>query len=438
MDPFWVGIAGLVILLSLILLRVPLSYALAGIGTLGLIAIFNLDQTLGYLPQQLYTHLSKFTFTAVPLFLLMGYLAFYAGLTNEAYDTARAWVGKLPGGLALTTVGACALFAATSGSSLAECAAMSKIAVPEMRKSGYSMRLATGVVASAGGLAVVIPPSIIMVIYGVITETSVGELLIAGILPGILYMLVFSMAIFLYAYFKPKSAPRETDVDTSWEARLKTAKGMWAIMALFFIVMGTIYSGLVTPTEAAAMGAAGATLIALIKKKLTRSIFKEAILETIKATGVVFLLLGGASIFTIFMSVSGVITTATTFIINLSLSSVALLVCLLCLYIVLGMFLDAISMMILTLPLVLPLLKAEDLSTIWFGVIMCMIVEIGCITPPMGLNVYVMKGALGDSVELTDIFAGALPFVILQILVVVILYFFPGIALWLPGLMSSG
>jgi len=436
-DPYWLGVAGLVLMVVLILLRMPISFALASIGTIGIIILYNFNMALTYIPYQLYSHISHFTFTAVPLFLFMGYIAFDSGLTNEAYDAARAWVGRLPGGLGLTTLGASALFAATSGSSLPECAAMSKIAIPEMLKSGYSVRLATGIVASAGGLAVVIPPSIIMIIYGVITETSVGELLIAGVLPGFLYVGVFGVGLGLWAYFRPDSAPRETTVDTSWSARFRALKDIWGIMVIFIVVMGTIYTGLVTPTEAAAIGAVSAILISMGKRKLTWANFKSAILETVKATAMIFLLLGGASIFTIFLSVSGVITSAAQYLIDLNLSPLALMTSLLLLYIIMGMFLDSISMMILTLPLVLPILEAQGFSLIWFGVIMCMIVEIGCITPPMGLNVYVMKGALGESVDLTDIFAGALPFVILEVIIVIILYLFPDISLWLPKFMAG-
>jgi len=434
MDPFWLGIVGTGAVLVLITLRVPIAFALAGIGTLGLIIIYGLEPASIYIPRQLYSYIGKFTFTAVPLFLLMGYFAFHAGLTTEAYDASRAWVGRLPGGLALTTVAGCALFAASAGSSLAECAAMSKIAVPEMRKSGYSVRLATGVVASAGGMAVVIPPSIIMIIYGVITETSIGELLIAGILPGILYFGIFSLAIIIYAYLRPSSAPQESNVDTSWKARRASLKKVWGIAALFTLVIGGIYGGLVTPTEAAALGAAGALGLAYLKRKLDRTTFKTSIAETLKASAMIFLLLGGASIFTTFLSVTGVISSATTFLISMDLPPTMILLALFVLYVVLGMFLDPISMMILTLPIVMPIITAQDLSMIWFGVIMCMLAEIGCITPPMGLNVYVMKGALGKSVDLNDIFAGALPFVLLMILIVVILYIFPEIALWLPSL----
>jgi C4-dicarboxylate transporter DctM subunit len=435
MDPFWLGILGIALTMVLIVFRFPIAFVLAGIGTIGMMFISGIESSLAYIPHQLYSYISHFTFTAVPLFLLMGYFAFYAGLTVEAYDAARAWVGKLPGGLALTTVGGCALFAASAGSSLAECAAMAKIAVPEMRRSGYSERLATGIVAAAGGMAVVIPPSIIMIIYGVITETSIGELLIAGILPGILYFGVFALAIVIYAYLRPSSAPREANVDTSWKARRASIKKTGGIMALFAIVIGGIYGGLVTPTEAAGLGAMGAIVIACIRKKVDWETAKTALAETVKATAMIFLLLGGASIFTLFMSASGVISSATTTLVGLEIEPHILLVALFLLYIILGMFLDSISMMILTMPMVLPVLKAQGLSIIWFGVIMCMIVEIGCITPPMGLNVYVMKGALGKSVDLNDIFAGAMPFVILEVLIVLILYWFPQIALWLPSLM---
>jgi C4-dicarboxylate transporter DctM subunit len=436
MDPFVLGVLGIVATVVLIMLRFPIAFVLGGIGSIGIVWIFGFQTALAYVPHQLYSYISKFTFTAVPLFLLMGYFAFYAGLTMEAYDAARAWVGKLPGGLALTTIGGCAIFAASAGSSLAECAAMAKIAVPEMRRSGYSDRLATGVVASAGGMAVVIPPSIIMIIYGVITESSIGELLIAGVLPGILYFALFAVAIVGWAYLNPSSAPREIAADTSWKARRASIKKIWGILSLFVVVIGGIYGGLVTPTEAAALGAVGAIVLAYMRKKLDWETVKMSLGETVKASAMIFLLLGGASIFTLFMSASGVISSATEGLINLGFSPLLLMVTLFLLYIVLGMFLDSISMMILTLPLVLPILESLNISIIWFGVIMCMIVEIGCITPPMGLNVYVIKGALGKSVDLTDIFAGALPFVVLEILIVIILYLFPSIALWLPSLMA--
>jgi C4-dicarboxylate transporter, DctM subunit len=436
MDPIVVGIIGVVALLVLIIIRVPIAYALAGIGLLGSLYLMGMTRVLAYYPHIIYSNTSKFTFTAIPLFLLMGYFAFYAGITDEAYDVARAWVGKIPGGLGIATVGGCALFAATAGSSLAECAAMAKIAVPEMVKSGYSKRFATGIVASAGGLAVVIPPSIIMVIYGVATETSVGQLLVAGILPGIVYTLVFAIAIWLFALLKPSSAPLEQNVDTSWKARVQSLNKLKDIVILFGVSIGGIYAGIVTPTEGAALGAVAAFAITFVKKRLTWEVFKTTVMETAKASTIIFLLFAGANIFTIFVTYTGVVDAFAQWLIGLGLSKTMLFSAIIFMYIILGCFLDSISMMILTLPFVIPIIEAQGLSLIWFGVIMCMVVEIGCITPPMGLNVYVMKAAMGDSIELTEIFAGALPFVILMVTVVYILYTFPIIALWLPSLMK--
>ena len=250
----------------------------------------------------------------------MGYFAYYAGIPNQAYDVARAWVGRVPGGLGLATVAGCALFAASAGSSLGECAAMSKIAVPEMRKSGYSMRLATGLVASAGGLAVVIPPSVIMVIYGVLTEQSVGQLLIAGILPGVLYFGVFSLAIMGFSIIRPQSAPKEAAVDTSWGVRFRSLSQLWEIALLFGIAIGGIYAGLVTPTEGAALGAFAAMLLALFKGRLTWQILKGAVLETVSAAAIIFLLFVSADVFTMFLNLTGVMQSSTNWLLDLNLS----------------------------------------------------------------------------------------------------------------------
>lgn len=437
MDPLYIGFIGVFALITLIMIRVPIAFALAAVGVLGLTIMMGPQQVISYVPHQIYSHTANFTFTAVPLFLLMGYFAFYAGITDEAYDVARAWVGRVPGGLGLATVAGCALFAASAGSSLGECAAMSKIAVPEMRKSGYSARLATGLVASAGGLAVVIPPSVIMVIYGVLTEQSVGQLLIAGILPGVLYFGVFAVAIMGFAIIRPQSAPRESAVDTSWHARFRSLGRLWEIALLFTIAIGGIYAGLVTPTEGAALGAFAAMLLAFFKGRLSWKVLKSAVLETVSAAAVIFLLFVSADVFTMFLNLSGVMQESTDWLLSLNLSKDLLFWSLILLFVILGSFLDAISIMLVTLPLILPIIEAQAMSPIWFGVIMCMIVEIGCITPPMGLNVYVMKAAMGKSIELSDIFIGALPFVVLELIIVAILYYVPDIALWLPSMMAK-
>jgi tripartite ATP-independent transporter DctM subunit len=437
MEPITIGILGFILFCGLIVIRVPISYGLAGVGTMGLFYIYGPQKAIAFIPQQIYTHASNFTFAAIPLFLLMGYLAFYADLSKDAYDAARAWFGKIPGGLAVATIYACAIFGACSGSSLAECAVFSKIAIPEMVASKYNKKLALGVVAAAGGLDVLIPPSILMVVYGVMTETSVGKLLVAGILPGILYAVIFAVAVTLFCYFKPSYGPKASHADTSWKAKMIAIKKIWGVVLLFGLVLGAIYTGWATPDEAAAVGVFGSFLLVLFRKKFNWRNFNEAVIDSTKATAMIFLLLGGACVFTAFMSVTGVVSAIAKWIIGMNLPLWGLLGFLYILYLIMGCFLDAVSMMLLTMPFVVPILQAKGLSLIWFGVIICMLCVIGAITPPLGLNVYVMKGALGKEVKLEEIFAGALPFVFLMVLITIILSIFPQISLFLPDLMMG-
>lgn len=425
------GIVGIAALLVMIVLRFPISFALLIVGTGGLIFFYGIAGATSYIPNQLYTYLAKFSFMAVPLFLLMGSFAFEAGLTADAYEVARAWFGRLRGGLGIATVVANAIFGAACGSSLASCAAFSKISIPEMLKSGYSMRLSTGIVAASGGLSVLIPPSIIMIIFGVMTETSIGKLFIAGIFPGLVYAAAIGIGII------PMTAriPRGQQPPPLKE-RIRSLRKVWGITILALLVIGGIYAGLVTAEEAAALGAFGALLLTLGLRKLNWRVFKGSIGETVYASSMIFLLLAGAAVFSIFMSRSGLMEMATNSIINMHLSLWALLGMLSLLYIILGMFLDSISMMILTLPFVVPIMVEQNIDFLWFGALLCVLVQIGCITPPMGLNIYVMKGVLGDQAKLEDLFLGAAPFVALEIVVVVILIFFPQIATWLPNNMQ--
>jgi C4-dicarboxylate transporter, DctM subunit len=436
-DPLTIGYLGCGAFVGLICLRVPIAYAMAIVGTLGLFAIYDLSAVFKFVPFELYSHTSTFTLSALPLFLLMGYLAFHADLAKDSYEAAKAWFGKVPGGLAVGTVYACAIFGACSGSSLAECAVFSKISVPEMIKNGYNRKLSLGVVAAAGGLDVLIPPSILMVIYGVMTETSIGQLLIAGILPGVLYACVFAVAIALVCWWKPELAPRIAEVDTSWRAKWIAVKNLWAVVVLFGLVLGAIYTGWTTPDEAAAVGVVGSLALLAYRRRLSWLTVKGATIESAKAAAMIFLLLGAAAIFAKFLSVTGVIATLTQAVTALGLSFWAFILALMLLYLVLGFFLDAISMMVLTIPLVAPLITAHGQSPIWFGVFISMMMVIGAVTPPLGLNCYVMKAAMGDQVELNEIFAGALPFVGLMLLIAALLAAFPAISLWLPSMMAA-
>jgi tripartite ATP-independent transporter DctM subunit len=306
-----------------------------------------------------------------------------------------------------------------------------------MIRSGYNKRLSLGVVAAAGGLDVLIPPSIIMVVFGVMTETSIGQLLIAGIVPGIVYACIFAIAIVIFCWLKPEYAPSTKNVDTSWKAKMKAVKDIWAVALLFGLVLGAIYMGWATPDEAAAVGVVGSLLMVVYRKKFTWGKLKEAAIDSAKASAMIFLLLGAASIFAAFLSVTGVISSITTWVTKMGFPFWVVIAALLILYLIMGCFLDAISMMVLTMPVVAPLVQAQGKSLIWFGVFISMIAVIGAITPPLGLNCYVMKAAMGDEVDLNDIFAGALPFVFLMILITVILCIFPEISLWLPNLMMK-
>lgn len=428
-----VGLVGIGILLILMVLRCPIAFALVLVGTGGLVYFMGLGPAVTYVPAQLFKYLAKFTFIAVPLFLLMGYFTFHAGLTADAYRVARNWVGHLPGGLGIATVLANAAFGAAAGSSLASCAAFSKIAVPEMARSGYSMRLATGIVASAGGLAILIPPSIIMIIYGILTETSPGKLFIAGIFPGLVYVAVIAIAIIPLVRFSSTWKLQGTiPPPPPLRQRLNESRKLWGILVLALLVIGGIYTGLVAPTEAAGLGAFGAMLLALVLGKLNRPAFKDSVSSTLQASSMIFLLLAGASVFSTFLTLSGVMERVTTTIIKLDVPLAGLLGLLAILYVILGMFLDSISMMVLTLPFVTPVMLDKGIDFIWFGVFITILVEVGAITPPVGLNIYVMKGVLRDEISLEELFIGAAVFVPLILIVLGILIFIPELATWLP------
>ena len=437
MEPLTIGYLGFAAFVALIFLRAPIAYAMAIVGTLGLFSVYDFRAVFKFVPFEMFSQTSSFTLASLPLFLLMGYLAYYADLAGDAYVAAKAWFGRVPGGLAVGTVYACAIFGACSGSSLATCAVFSKMSVPEMIKSGYNRKLSLGVVAAGGGLDVLIPPSIIMVVYGVMTETSIGKLLIAGILPGIVYACIFAIAIAAACWWKPELAPPIRNLDTSWRAKWRAVKNLWAVVALFALVLGAIYAGWATPDEAAAVGVVGAAALLAYRRRFSWASVKGATIDSAKASAMIFLLLGAAGIFSKFLSVTGVIAKLTQTVMGLGLPFWGLMAALILLYLVLGCFLDAISMMILTMPLVAPLITAHGQSLVWFGVFICMMVVIGAVTPPLGLNCYVMKAAMGKDVELNEIFAGAAPFVALMLLIAIVIAAFPGLSLWLPSMMAG-
>ena len=429
-------------MLGLIAVRVPIAFCMAFIGFFGIILAVGwpaggdfdfqrgFDAAWAYIAFEPFSFIANFPIIAVPLFLMMGYVAFHAGFTKDIYYTARVWLSQLNGGLAMASVAGCAMFAAVSGSSLATAAAMGKLAVPEMLRYKYHPGIATGVVAASGTLGSLIPPSILMVLYGIFTEESIGQLLMAGLIPGVLSAAIYMGMVWIRATINPELAPKAESV--SWTDRFIALKGVWSILVLFLIVMGGIYSGIVTPTEAAAAGCAGAWILGFITRRLTKEASKDAAIETAKQVANVFALVLGAKIFVGFVALTGVAGDLTGWATNLDVDPIWILLSLSLVFVVLGTFMDPLGMMLLTLPVVTPVIQDLGYDLVWFGVIMVKFLEIGLITPPVGLNVYVLKGVVGDAVPLETIFKGILWFLAMDILTLVVLILYPEISLWLP------
>ena len=429
-----VGLFGIVALIALLAARMPVGFAMTAVGIGGVAILYegNLGPVIGTLGTTPFATANSFVFTTIPLFILMGSVAYRSGVSGEMFDTARKWIGHWPGGLACSTVGACAIFSAASGSSVATAAAMGAITVPEMRSRGVSPRLASGVVAAGGTLGILIPPSLGMLVYAMVTDQSMGRLLVAGILPGLLLAAMFVATVIIWALLKKKDAPRGERF--GWIARLRSVSGIAGIGILSVLVMGGIYGGFVTPTEAAAVGASGSFLIAAAKRRLTWSVAVGALDDTVRTTCMVFMIIIGAHILNVFLATSQIPTILSEFLNGLPLSRHGILILILVMYLVLGCFLDVLAMVVLTVPIVFPALLALGFDPIWFGVIMVMIMEMALITPPVGMNVYVIKGIAPD-IALHTIFAGVWPFLVALILTMALIIIFPGIALWLPNAM---
>ena len=435
MDRLEIGFSGLAIVLALIGLRMPIGLVLAVVSFGGIWACTNLTAAWGLVRAVPYQFIATWSFSAVPMFLLMGYIASHAGLTNGLFRAMRVMLARLPGGLACSTVGACALFAAASGSSVATSAAMSRIAVPEMIRAGYDKALATGCVAASGTLGSLIPPSILMVLYGVFTQQSVGQLFMAGFLPGVLSAVIYMGMIVARVKFSPSLAPERPEAIDKGE--LKAAlKEIWPLPLLILGVLGGIFLGIMTPTEAGAVGAFLALLIAAARGRLGVTMMRGALKDAAAGTSVIFIIAMGASMFTSFMGLSGVPRAVSETMLSIGDDPITLILMIAVIYILMGMFIDSIGLMLLTLPILMPLLAAADVNMIWFGIIVIKLLEIGLITPPVGLNVYVINSALRGQVPLPTIFRGALWFMAMDVLPIVILVAFPAITLWLPSLMK--
>jgi C4-dicarboxylate transporter, DctM subunit len=433
-TPLEIGFASVVAVLVLIALRVPIGVVLGLVSIVGIAALRNMDVAYGMLETAPFEFAAHWSLSAIPMFLLMGAFAFHSGITADLFRAARLWFGRLPGGLAVATNFACAGFSAASGSSLATAAAMGRITIPEMIGRGYDKALSTGVVASAGTLGSLIPPSIIMILYGIFAEVSIRELFIAGVVPGLLTALLYGAMIVIRCKITPSLAPRVVE-KVSWGERFRSLRNVWPLLALIVGIIAALYGGVVTTTEAGAFGAFLAFLILLVLGRMSVKVFRDSVLDALSATARIFFIAVGAVLYTRFLAMTGMPAFLGNMVGDWAADPLLLVLASSLIYLVLGMFLNPTGLLLLTLPLLLPMYQALDINLIWLGILVVKFLEIGLITPPVGLNVYIIKSVVGNTVELETIFKGVLWFLLCDLIVVALLVVFPGIALYLPSLM---
>ncbi len=433
MDPVYVGIIGTIIAFLLLFLGMPIALALMLVGFAGIWHLSSLGAALPVASRTIYDVASNYSYIVIPLFLLMGAFATSSKLIENLYSTFDKWLRRFPGGLGAATIAACAGFSAVSGSSVATAAAMGAIAYPEMKKHHYSPRLATGTIAAGGTLGFLIPPSIGFVVYGMLVEQSIGRLLMAGVVPGLVLAATFVLIIIIQVKINPALAPGKPE-PVSFTEKIRALKGVWEILLVFLIVMGGIYRGWFSPTEAGATGATLLFFIALAKRKLNFKSLFQAMQETIRVSVMVLFMIAGATVFSYFLAISTIPAQLAGWVIQLDVSPFAILAIILMIYFFLGCFIDAVSMMVLTLPVIYPLILALGFDPIFFGVVCVLMMQVGLITPPMGLNLYTIAGTIRE-VPLEEIFMGALPFVIPIFVIVILITIFPQIALFLPEAM---
>ena len=435
MSGITIGIIGVLAGLALIALRVPIAVSLGLVSFLGIIELTNVRAAWGIITAVPFNFIGNWSFTAVPMFLLMGYVCTTSGMTTGLFRAMRVCLSRLPGGLAIASVGACSMFAAASGSSVATASAMARIAVPEMLRHNYNPGLSTGVIAASGTLGSLIPPSILMVLYGVYAEVSIGKLFMAGFLPGLLSAALYVAMIISRVKVNPELAGEIVEsfsAKEKWEA----IREVWALPALIVFVLGGIFAGFFTPTEAGAVGAFFATILALLRGKLTIANSLEALRATARGTGSIFIILIGTIFLTKFLALSGLPTWLAEQMLSVSDSVVWVILSVAILYIILGMFVDSIGLLLLTLPLILPIAVGADMDLIWFGIILIKLLEIGLVSPPVGLNVYVIKGAVGNVVSIQKIFQGVAWFIVMDIIALLLIIIFPALSLYLPSIMK--
>ena len=432
MSPTTIGIIGITALFVLILSRMPVGFLMAIIGFAGFAAIVSVDAALNLLAKDFFSVFGSYNLTVIPLFVLMGQIAFHSGISKRLFDAAYKFIGHLPGGLAIATVGACAAFSAICGSTNATAATMGAATLPEMKRYNYKPELATGVVAAGGSLGILIPPSVIFIVYGILTEQSIGELFLAGILPGILLTLFFVAAILLWTTLRPELGPRGPR--STWRERFASLAGTVETLIVFIVVMGGLFMGVFTPTEAGGVGAFVTLAVALFQRNLDWGGFVQALFETTRISAMILVIVAGATVFGHFLAVSRIPYDIASWISSFALHPAVIMSFIILVYFLGGCFIDSLALIMLTIPIFYPVVLDYGFDPIWFGVVIVLVTQIGVITPPVGVNVYVVSGVARD-VPLGVIFRGVVPMLIALLILTFLLIPFPQIATFLPGLL---
>lgn len=429
------GLASIAVLFVLLALQVPIAIAMIAIAFVGVWIMLGLAPAIGVLANTPYEFIASWTLSAVPMFLLMGFVAYHGGLTSGLFDAAKVGLRRIPGGLGVAAIVACSGFAAVCGSSLATAASLGRIAIPEMVKAGYRPSIATGALAAGGTIGALIPPSILMIIFGVFAETSVTQVFMGGISVGLLTALSYILVILLIAWFRKDIIPAKVvgidDLDTR-----KVLLGVWPILVLIALVFGGLFSGLFTATEAGAVGAAGAIGLTAITGRLSWTVIRQSVLETLGTCASLFIIGVGAVMFTRFLGLSGVAGLVSGAVQGYDLHYYELMFVIVIIYLILGMFMEPFGAMLVTLPVLLPVLNAQDVNLVWFGVFLVKLLEIGMITPPLGMNVFVIRNVAGQYAAVTDVFKGVTLFLLADLVVITILVIFPDIVLFLPAMLQ--
>lgn len=433
MTPMTLGVSGFALLLTMMGARIPIGLAMLVIGALGSVLIMGPTGVLNSLKTLPYEHFSSHTLSIIPLFILMGQFAAHAGLSRGMFQAANDWLGHRRGGLAMSTIGACGAFGAICGSSLATAATMTQVALPEMERQGYKGSLAAGALAAGGTLGILIPPSVVLVIYAILAEQNINEMFAASLVPGILAAISYMVAISLFVRVFPDSAPSKAKA--TMRERAHSLMQVWPGASIFVLVIGGIYTGIFTPTEAAAVGAVATGILAITKGGLRLAGLRDCLLETAVTSAMIFFIVLGASVFNSFLALTQLPQMTATWIIGLEISPWIILGGILLCYLILGCFMDSLSMILLTVPIFLPIMMGMDFGmpasdvAIWFGVLSLVVVEVGMITPPVGLNIFIIH-SMAPRVPLVDIFKGILPFLAADIVRIALLVGFPAITLW--------